>query len=143
MARNMVDELRHIEGVGRVQLFGAERAMRIWVDPDKLISYGLTMADLSTAISQRECPHCARRYRPRLRCAVSAVTVPLTDSGAAHCVDEVFEHCSRPERNGSRVVLGDVARVELGAAAYGFDIREKWQERDRRGRAAGAGCQPR
>ena len=58
MARNMIDELRRIEGVGRVQLFGAEQAMRIWVDPAKLISYGLSMNDLSNAISQQNALHC-------------------------------------------------------------------------------------
>jgi Cu/Ag efflux pump CusA len=49
LARNVVEELRRIEGVGRVQLFGAERAMRIWVDPARLLSYKLSMGDLSDA----------------------------------------------------------------------------------------------
>ncbi|GJH21432.1 hypothetical protein CBA19CS22_32840 [Caballeronia novacaledonica] len=53
MARNVVEELRRVDGVGRVQLFGSERAMRIWVDPNKLIGYGLSMNDLTTAISQQ------------------------------------------------------------------------------------------
>src|SRR5256885_2245435 len=53
MARNIVEELRRIEGVGRVQLFGTERAMRVWVDPAKLISYGLSMGDLTQAIQQQ------------------------------------------------------------------------------------------
>lgn len=46
MARNIVEELRRIDGVGRVQLFGAERAMRIWVDPAQLVAYRLTLSDL-------------------------------------------------------------------------------------------------
>ncbi len=53
MARNVIEELRRIEGVGRVQLFGAEQAMRIWVDPVKLTAYNLSMADLSNAITQQ------------------------------------------------------------------------------------------
>jgi multidrug efflux pump len=44
LARNVVDELRRVPGVGRVQLFGAERAMRVWVDPVKLIAYGCPWA---------------------------------------------------------------------------------------------------
>ena len=43
MARNIIEELRRIDGVGRVQLFGAEQAMRIWLDPTRLTGYGLTM----------------------------------------------------------------------------------------------------
>ena len=40
-ARNVQPELQRIDGIGQVQLFGSERAMRIWVDPNKLQSYSL------------------------------------------------------------------------------------------------------
>nr|WP_279474517.1 efflux RND transporter permease subunit [Aeromonas caviae] len=53
MARNIVQELRRIDGVGRVQLFGAEQAMRIWVDPGKLAAYGLTISEVTQAIEQQ------------------------------------------------------------------------------------------
>jgi len=53
MARNIVEELRRIDGVGRVQLFGSEQAMRIWVDPFKLNAYNLSMSDISAAITQQ------------------------------------------------------------------------------------------
>jgi len=53
LARNIVEELRRIDGVGRVQLFGAEQALRVWVDPSQLIAFGLTMNDLSSAIAQQ------------------------------------------------------------------------------------------
>lgn len=50
MARNIIEELRRIDGVGRVQLFGAEQAMRVWLDPTRLTGYGLTMGDVAAAI---------------------------------------------------------------------------------------------
>ncbi|HDR9832239.1 TPA: efflux RND transporter permease subunit, partial [Burkholderia cenocepacia] len=53
MARSVSEELRRIDGVGRVLQFGSERAMRIWVDPQKLINFGLSMSDLTTAIGQQ------------------------------------------------------------------------------------------
>ena len=56
MARNIVEELRRIDGVGRVQLFGAEQAMRIWIEPEKLIAFGLSVNDLSTAITEQNAP---------------------------------------------------------------------------------------
>ena len=124
MARNMVDELRRIEGVGRVQLFGAERAMRIWVDPDKLIAYGLTMADLSAAISQQNAPIAPGSVGSAPTLPGQRVTVPLTIRGQLTGPEEFSNIVLKSGANGSRVVLGDVARVELGAAAYGFDIRE-------------------
>jgi len=50
LVRNVVEELKRVEGVGRIEAFGAEKAMRIWVDPKKLVSYQLSMADISQAI---------------------------------------------------------------------------------------------
>ncbi|MEY2654800.1 MAG: hypothetical protein RLZZ524_1828, partial [Pseudomonadota bacterium] len=49
-ARNVVPEIQRIPGVGQAQLFGTERAMRVWIDPPKLLSYGLSSADVVAAI---------------------------------------------------------------------------------------------
>ena len=49
-SRNILPEIQRIEGVGQARLFGAERAMRIWVDPAKLDSYKLSSADVVSAI---------------------------------------------------------------------------------------------
>src|SRR6202007_1315804 len=49
-ARNIVTELLRVTGVGQALLFGTERAMRIWVDPAKLVGYGLSTADVNAAI---------------------------------------------------------------------------------------------
>jgi multidrug efflux pump len=43
-ARNINNEIRRVPGVGRVQMFAAERAMRIWIDPAKLVGYSLSVA---------------------------------------------------------------------------------------------------
>jgi multidrug efflux pump len=48
--RNVVPELQRVPGVGQAQLFGTERAMRIWIDPAKLLGLNLTAADVSAAI---------------------------------------------------------------------------------------------
>ena len=53
LSRNIVPDMKRIDGVGKVQLFGAEKAMRIWVDPDRLVAYSLSINDLSTAIAQQ------------------------------------------------------------------------------------------
>jgi len=53
LARNVVEELRRLPGVGRVQLFGAERAMRVWVDPAKLVAHNVSMGDVTNAIAQQ------------------------------------------------------------------------------------------
>src|SRR5690625_5098917 len=49
--RNVLDELKRVPGVGQAQLYASERAMRVWVDPDKLTGYNLSMADVNAAIA--------------------------------------------------------------------------------------------
>ncbi|WP_206211047.1 efflux RND transporter permease subunit [Vogesella urethralis] len=108
MARNMVEELRRIEGVGRVQLFGAEQAMRIWVDPAKLLAYGLTMADLSTAISQQNAQISPGSIGAAPVVSGQRVTVPLTVQGQLSSPAEFASIVLKSNANGSKVVLGDV-----------------------------------
>ncbi|MBC3807465.1 multidrug efflux RND transporter permease subunit [Undibacterium seohonense] len=124
MARNMVDELRRIDGVGRVQLFGAEKAMRIWVDPVKLIGYGLTMADLSSAISQQNAQILPGSLGGSPTIPGQRVTIPMTVQGQLTNSEEFAAIILKANTHGSKVLLGDVARVELGAQSYGMAIRE-------------------
>src|SRR3954466_13624291 len=49
-SRNVLPEIQRIPGVGQAQLFGTERAMRIWVDPAKLVSFNISMSDVNLAI---------------------------------------------------------------------------------------------
>jgi multidrug efflux pump len=49
-SRNVLPEIQRINGVGQAQLFGTERAMRIWIDPAKLVGYSLSVSDVNNAI---------------------------------------------------------------------------------------------
>ncbi|TYL43792.1 efflux RND transporter permease subunit [Dickeya sp. ws52] len=128
MARNIVEELRRVDGVGRVQLFGAEQAMRIWVDPNKLLSYGLTMNDLSTAITQQNAQIAPGRVGDAPILAGQRVTIPLTVQGQLETPEQFAAIVLRAREDGSRVTLADVARVELGAQSYGFSVRENGKD---------------
>jgi len=124
MARNVVEELRRIDGVGRVQLFGSEQAMRIWVDPAKLITYGLSMSDLTTAISQQNVQIAPGSVGASPELPGQRVTVPLTAQGQLMTPAQFAAIVLRANANGAKVVLGDVARVELGSQSYTFVNRE-------------------
>ncbi|NPE56326.1 multidrug efflux RND transporter permease subunit [Dickeya dadantii] len=128
LARNVIEELRRVEGVGRVQLFGAEQAMRIWVDPNKLLSYGLTMNDLSTAITQQNAQIAPGRVGDAPTLPGQRVTIPLTVQGQLETPEQFAAIVLRAREDGSRVVLADVARVELGAQSYGFSVRENGKD---------------
>ena len=124
LARNTVEELRRIDGVGRVQLFGAEQAMRVWVDPVKLIGYGLGMSDVSGAIARQNVQISPGRLGDSPAAAGQRVTVPLTVEGQLGSPEEFASIVLRANADGSRLLLRDVARVELGAQSYGFVISE-------------------
>jgi multidrug efflux pump len=124
MARNVIDELRRIDGVGRVQLFGAEKALRVWVGPTKLNAYGLTMADVSSAISQQNVQIAPGSIGASPAVSGQRVTVPLTVQGQLGSAEQFAAIVLKANGNGSKVVLADVARVELGAQSYAMATRE-------------------
>lgn len=124
LARNIVEELRRMEGVGRVQLFGAEQAMRIWLDPFKLNAYGLTVTDISTAISQQNAQIAPGRLGDAPAVRGQQIAMPLTVQGQLQSPAQFAAIVLKAKADGSRVLLGDVARVELGAQSYAFANRE-------------------
>lgn len=124
MARNLMEEFRRIDGVGNVQLFGSEQALRVWVDPNKLTSYGLTMADLTTAITQQNTQIAPGSIGASPTVAGQRVTVPLTVQGQLSSPEAFANIVVKAGLDGSKIVLSDVARVEIGAQSYGFSNRE-------------------
>ncbi|QZI73549.1 multidrug efflux RND transporter permease subunit [Pseudomonas protegens] len=124
LARNIVQELRRINGVGRVQLFGAEQAMRIWVDPAKLTAFSLTMNDLAQAVEQQNAQIAPGRLGDEPALPGQSLTIPLTVQGQLSTREEFAAIVLRANADGSKVVIGDVARVELGAQSYAFSNRE-------------------
>lgn len=124
MARNIIEELRRIDGVGRVQLFGAEQAMRIWLDPSQLNGYGLTVTDVAGAIEQQNLEIAPGRIGDSPGIPGQRMTVPLSAEGQLSTPEEFSNIVLRAGVDGSRVLLGDVARVELGAQSYAWGTRE-------------------
>ena len=127
LARNVVEELRRVEGVGRVQLFGSERAMRIWVDPARLQSYQLSMGDLSDAIPRQNAQIAPGRVGGAPTVAGQRVTIPVTVQGQLQTPEQFAAIVLKASPDGAKVVLGDVARIELGAQTYAESIRENGQ----------------
>ncbi len=118
VASNVQDSLSRVSGVGDYTLFGAEYAMRIWLDPAKLYKYALTVGDVTTAISAEniqvssgEIGGLPASKGQRLDATIIGPTRYETP--------EQFENILlKVNLNGSQVLLKDVARVELGAQIY-------------------------
>ncbi|SEL68631.1 multidrug efflux pump [Kosakonia sacchari] len=123
-ARNVTDELRRVSGVGKVQLFGGERALRIWLDPMKLHGYGLSVTDVLTAVSQQNVIVSPGRTGDEPATREQRVTYPITVKGQLSSVEAFRNITIKSEISGARLTLADIARVESGLQSYAFGIRE-------------------
>lgn len=123
-ARHISDELRRVPGVGKVQLFGAEKAMRVWVDPAKLFAYQLSVNDVISAISRQNAQVSPGRLGDEPTIPGQTVSYPLTLTGQLQSVDEFRNITLKANNSGARVKLEDVARIEQGLQSYAFAIRE-------------------
>ncbi len=120
--RNLSEELKRLPGVGRVQPFGAERAMRVWVDPAKLAAYGLTMSDVTEAIARENAQVSPGRVGDEPTVPGTRTSTPLTVQGQLTKPEEFAAIPLRAQADGSRLLLSDVARVELGAQTLAFSV---------------------
>ncbi|WP_324646043.1 efflux RND transporter permease subunit [Acinetobacter sp. MD2] len=124
MTRSVIEELKRVDGVGKVQNFGAEKAMRIWVDPDRLVAYGLSIKDVNTAIQTQNLAISPGRTGDVPTLKGQQITVPLTAQGQLETVEQFKNISLRSNKNGANVRLEDVAKVEIGAQSYSFAILE-------------------
>jgi multidrug efflux pump len=123
-ARNVTDELRRVPGVGKVQLFGGEKALRIWLDPMKLHSYTLSVTEVLTALSQQNAIVSPGRTGDEPAVPGQGVTYPINVRGQLSTVEEFRNITIKSEVSGARLKLSDIARVESGLQSYAFGIRE-------------------
>jgi multidrug efflux pump len=128
LSRNLAPELRRIDGVGRVQSFGADRAMRIWVDPDRLVAHALSVAQVAQAIQAQNVQIAPGRVGAEPTVPGQRVGIPLTVSGQLSTPEDFAAIVLRSETDGSKLLLGDVARVELGAQTLAFAISDNGRE---------------
>ncbi|MDQ7246187.1 multidrug efflux RND transporter permease subunit [Dongia sedimenti] len=122
LTRSLAEELKRVSGVGRVQQFGSERAMRVWVDPVKLGAYGLTMADVTDAVARENAYATPGRVGDEPTVPGTRVSTALTLRGQLTSPEAFAAIPLRVRTDGSRLVLGDVARLEVGAQTMAFSV---------------------
>ena len=123
LATNIQDELSRIPGVGDVNVFGAQYAMRIWLDPHKLQSFGLIPADVITAIQNQNTEVAAGEIGGLPQPQGQELDATVTAQGRLQTPEQFRNVVVKSDPSGARVLLGDVARVELGADNYSATIR--------------------
>ncbi|ETK19324.1 hydrophobe/amphiphile efflux-1 (HAE1) family transporter [Pseudomonas sp. FH4] len=122
-ARNVNNEIRRVEGVGKLQFFASEAAMRIWLDPQSLVGYGLSIDDVSRAISAQNVQVPAGSFGSSPGAVGQELTATLAVKGTLDNPEEFGRIVLRANQDGSRVTLADVARIEVGSQDYNFTTR--------------------
>ncbi|HMO45495.1 MAG TPA: efflux RND transporter permease subunit [Rubrivivax sp.] len=122
-ARNVVPEIQRIPGVGQAQLFGTERAMRIWIDPAKLVGYGLSVGDVNNAIRAQNAQVSSGTLGDLPNLSGQTIFATIVVDGQLGSAEQFGRIVLRANADGSAVRMSDVARIELGAQTYATSAR--------------------
>ena len=120
MAANVVEEVGRISGVGEASLFGAQYAMRIWLDADKLNSYQITTAEVNAAIRSENSQIPAGELGGGPAVAGQELNATIIAQTLLETPEEFGAILLKVNTDGSLVHLRDVARIEVGGEDYQF-----------------------
>lgn len=124
----IVNELRRVAGVGDVQLFGSSYAMRIWLDRDKLGGFGLSAAEVLTAVQEQNSQTASGGLGDQPTAGGTEFNAQIVTQNRFSTAEQFREVIVRANPDGSTVRLGDVARVEVGNDSYGFRLTVNGKE---------------
>jgi len=119
LSSNLVDPLSRIEGVGDTNVFGSSYAMRIWLNPSKLLSFQLIPGDVVTAIQNQNTEVAAGEIGGRPSAPDQYLNATVTAQSRLQTPEQFANIILKTQSNGATVRLKDVARIELGAETYG------------------------
>ena len=122
---NYVDELSRVPGVGRVQVFGGQYAMRVWVKPDQLAKLGVTVPQIISVLEAQNNVNPVGQVGGEPAPRGQEFTYTARAQGRLVTPEEFDQIVVRSNPDGSTLRLKDVARTELGAQSYSFDARFK------------------
>src|SRR4051812_10715380 len=123
LASNIQDELSRIPGVGDVNVFGSQYAMRVWLDPAKLSSFQLMPSDVITAIQNQNVDVAAGEIGGMPQPQGQMLDATVTAQSRLQTPEQFRNIIVKSDPSGARVLLSDIARVELGAENYSATIR--------------------
>src|SRR5476651_324731 len=113
------DELARLPGVGQVQIFGAgEYAMRVWLDPNKVASRGLTASDVVAAMREQNVQVSAGQLGAEPMPTKSDYLLSINAQGRLQNEEEFGNIILKTSDDGTIVRLRDVARIEMGSGSY-------------------------
>src|SRR5215217_1032230 len=123
LTTNMQDDLSRLPGVGDVNVFGSSYAMRIWLDPHKLASFQLMPSDVIAAIQNQNTEVAAGEVGGVPQPEGQMLNATVTAQSRLQTPEQFRNIIVKSDPSGARVLMSDVARVELGADNYSATIR--------------------
>jgi multidrug efflux pump len=127
LVSHLQDPVSRINGVGAVNIFGTQYAMRIWLDTDRLNSYQLTPVDVSRAILAQNVQVAGGQLGGTPAVPGQRLTATITEASLLRTEEQFANIFLKVNPSGSQVRLRDVGRVELGAETYFIDSRYNGQ----------------
>ncbi|PTA48749.1 hydrophobe/amphiphile efflux-1 family RND transporter [Shewanella morhuae] len=115
---NIQDPMSRVAGVGEIQLFGAQYAMRIWLDPLKLTQYNLTSLDVMSAIRSQNAQVSAGQLGGSPSLPGQELNATVSAQSRLQTPEQFRKIILKSDTSGANVYLSDVARVELGSESY-------------------------
>jgi len=123
IASHIQDPVSRINGVGTVTLFGTQYAIRVWLDPNKLNSFGLTPVDVSNALMAQNVQVAAGQLGGLPAVSAQQLTAVISEATLLRTPDDFNKILLKVNSNGSQVRISDVAWVELGGENYNSDTK--------------------
>ena len=120
---NLMDPLTRVPGVGRVQIFGGQYALRCWIKPDQLARLGVTVTEIINAIGAQNAVNPAGQIGGEPAPQGQEFTYTVRSRGRLETPEEFGEIIVRANPDGSVLRLRDVARIELAAQTYSLIAR--------------------
>jgi multidrug efflux pump len=124
LASNLEEPLSRVNGVGKIQTFGPEHAMRVWLDPRSMNNYNITALDVIDAIKDQNVQLATGEIGGAPQVEGQQINATITVQSLLSTPQEFEAILLTVLEDGSRVTLGDVARIEIGAEDY--NIIGRW-----------------
>ena len=120
VATNIQEPISRISGVGEVSAYGSQYAMRIWLDPAKLMDYALTTSDVVRAIESQNSQVSVGQVGGVPSVDNQVLNATINAQSLLETPQQFRDITLRVKQDGSAVTLANVAEVELGAERYDF-----------------------
>ena len=118
LVSNMQDPIARADGVGGVQVFGSQYAMRIWLDPNKLAAYSLMPSDIQTALEAQNTQVSAGSIGGMPSADTQQLNATVTAQSRLQTPEQFGAVIVKSDTAGAVVHLRDIARVEIGSESY-------------------------